>query len=364
MNHDKAFELLERYLDKELGPAEHEALEQHVAACSDCRRGIEELRKLGVFLRAHPIGTRPDAYWQGFTDRFWNAWTQRQRVRKLAERRPVLGFSWPKLIAAASACVLLAAVGIVGLRSLRSLYEPTSRRSPAPAPSIAESQAPEVSALGRVPESLVLAAAPARKEKALEAREQPAARARPDLALGRKERTGAVAGAPEERAAGATRGGADMHKAEAAGGDVDQVRVPKTEAARPKSEEAPGVTGLRAAGKSMVPMTAAQRPGPSVDTVIRDETELETKPKLISLPELPDSIRAKYAEAVIKVRVVVEMDGRVSRVELLTPAPQLDSVIRPLVKRARFLPGRIAGRPVRSTAVIEVKLGIPKRQRP
>ncbi len=108
---------LDEYLDGELGEAERKAVEGHVASCADCRRELEEMRRLEAVLRAVPAGTPPDA--EAFLSRV------RERLR-----RP----RWGALAAAASvmaaAALLLVATGKRGggLRDALVRYS----RSPSP----------------------------------------------------------------------------------------------------------------------------------------------------------------------------------------------------------------------------------------
>jgi anti-sigma factor RsiW len=88
---------LSEYLDGELEPAEVAAIEQHLAACENCRRTMSELR--GVIARAAsatPVMPAADL-WPGVE----------RRVRAIRPSRRTVTFSLPQLAAAALLLVAL-----------------------------------------------------------------------------------------------------------------------------------------------------------------------------------------------------------------------------------------------------------------
>jgi len=58
---------LELYLDGELPPGERPAIEAHLEACPDCRRELEEIRRLETVLRGAPTGAQPR--WDVYVER-------------------------------------------------------------------------------------------------------------------------------------------------------------------------------------------------------------------------------------------------------------------------------------------------------
>lgn len=105
MNGDRWTPRLSEYVDGALSSADREALEQHLAACEDCRETVEGLRR--VRKRAAAVEDRPPQVdlWPGIARRIGVASGARVPARR-AQRRWSL--TLPQLAAAA---VVLVAVG-------------------------------------------------------------------------------------------------------------------------------------------------------------------------------------------------------------------------------------------------------------
>ncbi len=54
---------LTAYLDQELTPGRARWVEGHVQTCDPCRKELEGLRRMTVFLRSLPAPSRPQGYW-------------------------------------------------------------------------------------------------------------------------------------------------------------------------------------------------------------------------------------------------------------------------------------------------------------
>lgn len=63
MNCQLAREHLSSFADGELPGLELEAVEQHIAACADCRSEVDRIRHLGEIARTLPAATLPDGVW-------------------------------------------------------------------------------------------------------------------------------------------------------------------------------------------------------------------------------------------------------------------------------------------------------------
>jgi hypothetical protein len=96
------------YLDGELDAAGREAVEAHVAGCSDCRAVLDELRAIAA--AAPGYGGAPPArdLWPGIRDEI-----ERRRVVRFPARtaRPARRYSLPQLVAASLAVALLTGGG-------------------------------------------------------------------------------------------------------------------------------------------------------------------------------------------------------------------------------------------------------------
>ncbi|HXX39564.1 MAG TPA: zf-HC2 domain-containing protein [bacterium] len=100
LNHHRASQLLSAYLDRELGPADAVAVQEHLLDCPECRRAYEELQVTKGLLGQLPVAEPPAGFWAAV------------RSPGLA-RAP--GAAWPRLIfgrrlAWASAAVIMALV--------------------------------------------------------------------------------------------------------------------------------------------------------------------------------------------------------------------------------------------------------------
>jgi hypothetical protein len=134
-------ERLSAYLDRELAPAEHAAVESHVAACPECAAFLAELAAVDEAAAALPAEA-PEGYFDGFPARV----RSRLGPRKAAfpgQRLPA--WTW-----AAAAALLLAVVTPLMLRQVRPPAEAPSFPSalkaapaaPAPADQARRPEAP------------------------------------------------------------------------------------------------------------------------------------------------------------------------------------------------------------------------------
>lgn len=98
---------LSAYLDGELDDAARAAVEQHLAACAECRETLEGVRR--VVRRAGSLDDRPPArdLWTGIAERIGEPGVT--DVVPLAPRRRRVVFSVPQLAAAAVAVMLVSA---------------------------------------------------------------------------------------------------------------------------------------------------------------------------------------------------------------------------------------------------------------
>lgn len=116
------------YYYDELDPSQKGRMEQHLGGCGDCRRFVEDLRRLLPQLAAPQ--ELPQSFWDGY---------YRQTVAKLAERQEQK-YWWRKLIAPVrmwmipafgSAAVAVLALGmILGKGNLDHLYHQSQERIP------------------------------------------------------------------------------------------------------------------------------------------------------------------------------------------------------------------------------------------
>jgi len=111
---DTVTDRLSDYLDGELAPAEHAAVERHLARCSECRVMLEELREVVTHAAAlQDVGPEQNL-WGAVAARIGGGRPSRVSIfrRAIAQRRFL--FTFPQLAAAGLALVLLSG-GIVWL---------------------------------------------------------------------------------------------------------------------------------------------------------------------------------------------------------------------------------------------------------
>lgn len=122
---------LSDYLDGELSPGEHSALEAHAAGCPDCRAALADLSRIVA-----EAGSLEDAgperdLWPGIAERLGLPVSTPEIVplaprRRMAERR--FAFTVPQMAAAALAFLL---AGAAGVWTLRDGGAPTTALDPA-----------------------------------------------------------------------------------------------------------------------------------------------------------------------------------------------------------------------------------------
>jgi hypothetical protein len=125
-------ERLSAYLDRELAPDEHAAVEAHLSACPECAAFLAELAAVDEAVASLPAEA-PEGYFEAFPARV----RARLEPRKTAPRgRRVPAWTW-----AAAAALLLAVVTPPTLRQLRPAPGEAPATAPAalpPAPATAE----------------------------------------------------------------------------------------------------------------------------------------------------------------------------------------------------------------------------------
>ena len=95
------------------------------------------------------------------------------------------------------------------------------------------------------------------------------------------------------------------------------------------------------------------------DTAIYGSNDLQEKPALVSAPAPSDNVKKAYPGMQLPVWIVVEKDGSVSAVNVRSNQNLhgLDTIVEKLVRGARFTPGRVNGKPVRSATVFTFRIG-------
>jgi len=129
---------IELYFYKELDPAEHASVEQHLAACAECRRALDELAIIRAALAARPtVDAPPDGDWRGFMVRLDDAIGFERQVRGAAAA-PVIPIKAPERRTLKYAPYLAAAAALTLVTSgIVYFGRPTERREPF-APRVAE----------------------------------------------------------------------------------------------------------------------------------------------------------------------------------------------------------------------------------
>lgn len=113
---------LSAFVDGELDPARHAAVEAHVVACAACATAVADLRGLvGLASSLQDRAPQTDL-WPGIRDRM--AARESARVIPIESRQRRLSFTWTQLAAASVALVVLAS---------GSMWLAMSGRSPGPA---------------------------------------------------------------------------------------------------------------------------------------------------------------------------------------------------------------------------------------
>jgi outer membrane biosynthesis protein TonB len=357
MNCRKCRAELERFLDNELVPSERAIIEQHVAACAECRKRLSELLALNSVLETRSEVEPDSDYLSGFKDRFWHEVKRRRRMRAPESERRLLPVFWTRAGTLAAAALLLIAVGLVGYRSWHSFFEhPTADLS---LPGSEASPAPEATGRTAGPKPMSQATEPGTPKPGPQAEEAKPAEPRP------------VKVQPTQTNPKAPSSGLGMKAAsrgeERASGLKLEARQPAPSA---MSASGQGAAGSRKGGLRLGEGTPAKKGGPSPgqvmggvnaqapDTVIYPEEKLDTKPVLVSIPDASDDDRMKYPGLEVPVWVVVERDGSVSRVESrsATANASLTGVALALARQAQFLPGKRAGNAVRAGKTIVVRI--------
>jgi anti-sigma factor RsiW len=374
MNCRKCRAELERLLDNELAQGERAVVEQHLAACAECRQKLSELQALNLVLKVRPgVEPGPD-YLAGFNDRFWHEVKRRRRMQSLEPERKFLPVFWTRVAATAAAALLLITVGLVGYRSWHTFFEH-------PGEALRETQAPQAAPeTGKaletaVPKAVVPGAARARDVDA-EKRSEPEPNAAGEMA--RPATPPALAPVQPAQANAQTLSLGAQMKTASGGGTGRSAQKQEIQPAPPPvvSGSGPGYGGARKGGLKLADETpvkkSGQAPGQEVggikaqalDTVIYSEEKLGAKPVLVSIPDAGDDDRMKYPNMEVPVWVVIEKDGSVSRAEsrATTANAGLERVALSLARQAQFLPGKRAGNAVRVGKTIVVKIRALKQK--
>lgn len=354
---------LQQYFDDELTTAEQRLVETHLSECPSCQQAVDELRQLRSLLMAEPLVERPDCYWSELADQFWVIHNQRKRMQRRLTVRPLPFFSTPRVIALVTAAVLFISIGIIGLKSVV-----TSVPSSHPAPKT------EVTPLEK-PEAVL-----AEREKAVSQETKTVTAHRRTV---RTAEPGYVVEEPAELAPQTDGSSAVARRFEET--DSQRTVVSRPTAIPTSSGDSrigmvpvtPPFHGTGKPGKADIarkipsPKSVAKEPGkektpdlqPDISGPLAGQ-KTALSPRLLFLPEVPDSIRKKYAGTQVPVRVAVEPDGKVSHAELAGSSitPELVPMILDLARRARFAPAFADGRPRRTTTAITVRIRPPKTE--
>jgi outer membrane biosynthesis protein TonB len=379
MNCRKCRAELERLLDSELVPGERAMVEQHLAACAECRQKLSELQALNSVLKARSaVEPEPD-YLAGFNDRFWHEVKRRRRMQSVEPERRFLPAFWTRIGSVAAVALLLIAVGLVGYRSWHTFFESPSAVLPQPVPEAVP--VPEASAKAIEPRPVSRAAEPRATEIQPPAEEaKPAApvaasspapaRTEPVLKSSPAPVTAPSVQPPGAQAQGKAEGGKGWGLAERILDALKtEVSVSSAESEAPSAGAKKG--GLKT-GEQKSEVKSGQAPGQevggiktqAVDTVIYSEEKLGAKPVLVSIPDAGDDDRMKYPNMEVPVWVVIEKDGSVSRAEsrATTANAGLERVALSLARQAQFNPGTRAGNVVRVGKIIVVKIKALKQK--
>jgi hypothetical protein len=94
------------------------------------------------------------------------------------------------------------------------------------------------------------------------------------------------------------------------------------------------------------------------DTTVYGASDLQDKPALVSIPEPSDDVKKTYPGMLLPVWVVVEKDGTVSAAEVRINRDLhgLDTIVSKLARSARFTPGRVNGKAVRSATTFTFRI--------
>jgi len=110
--HPEWIEQLSDYLDGELGGAEHDAVERHLAACPGCTAALNDLRSVVLRAQALPPHEPSADLWDGIAAGITP--TASQRIATISRRR--FSFTFGQL--AAAAVLLIAVSGWIAVRFL------------------------------------------------------------------------------------------------------------------------------------------------------------------------------------------------------------------------------------------------------
>jgi periplasmic protein TonB len=108
----------------------------------------------------------------------------------------------------------------------------------------------------------------------------------------------------------------------------------------------------------------------NVDTVanpVLDLTDLDERPDILSGPPLryPDRLRKNGITGRVIVQLIIDTSGRAepkSIVIIATPDPGFDESAREYVRGARFRPGKIGGKAVRTRVILPIDFAIVIRR--
>ncbi|HDQ99122.1 MAG TPA: hypothetical protein ENN51_02395, partial [candidate division WOR-3 bacterium] len=212
-------DLLARHLDGELDPETTAQVTAHLAACADCRRELEELRRLDQLVGRSEPPPLAEEYWDWHRQEVW----RRIRSRERPHRRPAPGprFGWLRVATYGAAAAAALLVVIFGWRLLsdepgrepteavamepRTAEELSEALSRAPAPRRAEPDRPLTTAEAESPVALETKPAPAPETGAVPAaRKEPDALAEPGKAQPPADPVPRIAGIAREEPVGET----------------------------------------------------------------------------------------------------------------------------------------------------------------
>lgn len=343
--------LIERYLDGELDERDRRAVEQHIAGCPVAQREIAELSSLHELVaRAEPA--EPD---EAFF--FWQRRRVLNRLRHERRRRwsvrPAVGPIWLRYTAVLGGAALLVLVVFVGWRF--AVQHPILRPSVAAPeltgidtvekPAIAQTRVPESGKDGGV--GVRMPAEPKHGRPAGTGEREPS-----EQTVASSSPT-ASATAPTD----VDRATAD-ERLEATNERDSQGQVVAT-AAEPRRREKSGavpppmpVLPRRQRVSSVGPETLS-RPGPGIAVSPKRPNENEDDRAAevpAALVEKPSAIEPPAETGTAVVRVMIESDGRPSRIQLVRSSGSraVDDYALRLARAAKYRPAQRGGRPHRA----------------
>ncbi len=319
MRRHKFQQLLSGYLDNELEPDLKKEVEEHLKTCEACRQELTALKDLDQAAQAWTVTMPGAAYWGGLT-RSTLARIKEWHFKEVTLRPRV---NWQRLIPITAAAAAAILVGVVGFQMIHSRFRITEKTTSFER--LAETYRPEAPA------------EPVRVAKN-EEKEQPAGQGRGVGGVGggvsvtQKPVTVPLSFAQGRTGAG---GAADL---KAGSGEGVLASAPISQPRRKDEVSGGGRAEVQAA---------------EVDTSIVPLDQVDVKPILKSeAPVAQEEYASKLAKGTaltVIVRALIDLDGSVSRIEVLrsSESDDIDQAAVQKIKQSIFSPALKNGKPVR-----------------